>query len=115
MGVGDLEDVLHRGAGVDDAQARVAWSHLEKCAQCGGVEEGHLAEVDVEGVPVEDGEPWLDPARGGEVAFASNGGPAVGDVQFEPIADGEVLWQAAPPFLETATADCLTSRLCVFE
>ena len=71
MGVGDLEDVLHRGAWVDDAQARVALSHLEKCAQCGGVEEGHLAEVDVEGVPVEDGEPWLDRARGGEVAFAS--------------------------------------------
>ena len=85
-GVGHLEQPLHRRARVDHAHARVAISHLAKNAKCGGVEEGHSLRS-TSGLPVEDGEPGLDPAHGGEIAFASNGCPSDSDVQLEPIAD----------------------------
>ena len=60
---------------------RVALTNIQKGVQYGGVEEGDAAEIDLERVAVEGGEPLFDTVRAREVAFASHRGATIDDHQ----------------------------------
>src|SRR4051812_11438621 len=75
-GFGDLEDLQHGPARVDDAHVLVAASNVEETSQRGGVKERDPAEIDFEGLGVEFAEPRLDVGCRRNIAFAGDGRPA---------------------------------------
>src|SRR5207244_5485714 len=84
-GAGDLEHFPHRLARLDYAHVRVAAPNIQKSSERRRVEESDAAEIDVERLGVESGEPRLDTPRRCEIAFSSNRWPAIDNLEFHAV------------------------------